>query len=1414
MTNYQPFGHLTNRMTGILSILVILQVLSSYPCFIDCKKSSAGHGHRKLITVSLESNWKETPLLLETSEFLWEELPNAFWSFVDAVHDKFKGESITSMTPGDEYSISLDFASDVLNNNPSRVSLLKFALSLRMYSPAVEMFNQMALTRLAEEGIAGGPDLFLEVSDEGRTRIITTTAHLEEYINSRRDVESTNRTVHPQTFKVDHQFPGSDLSPSTVVLYGQIGSANFYPFHKLLVAASKASVTKYFLRHYRLSSPSQSRPDFVSLSGYGVELAIKSTEYRSVDDTRVKGEESSLTERLKESETQGVPEVAGFRVNKLKELHADKSDKIDELTTYLQESMKEIATLKVWQLQELSLQLASKLLSSPVEDQLKLFQGYVQNFPIHAKSLINVHVDKDLRKEVEKNQMSFVQNMNLGTADTSLFLNGLFFDMDTVDVFSLYSQVRNEMKMVEGLHRILKEKPSLLKHTDQLLKLDVSSSSSSGKSDHFTIDFRDSAVQFINDLENDKMYKNWPSSIQDLLRPSYPGMLKNVRKNIYNLVMIIDASKAVNHDLIKLAESFYVHKAPLRVGFVFLVNEDAKDGLNDASLALLNVFNFINQEKAGYDALSFITDVIATIPEGVDITSKNVISHFKTKYSKDDVNEVFGPESEYDTGRKLAKDFLTRTGLGASQTRVLLNGVLLQDSHLNGEMFEEAVLTEIMRQTPVIQKAVYTKELSDSDDVVDWLMSQKSVLPRLNHHILKQEKHHFIDLSSGKSSLSDDNMNDNSIDGGDGIPVKDLHPSSTLPLLQDKIRYLTNKKIKCPSVSIWVAADSSTSGGRKLLRESLYHLREDSEATRIAIIHGSDARLSRLIESVVQNVKETDEAIKVLLKFLDDETAQRILSLDSDEGLGPLIIPSDYKKDILENINSPDLLRAVELSTMVYQKSLSASPGSSVVVVNGRVIPVPSNEIFTRDDFNLIQKYNFVSYGDKLTKMLSSKEHDIKGRVCSDLVMRVSSVLLSQPNTKTRHDIKYHSDKKSVLVFPPTRPEEPSLEITAIVEPLSRGAQKLIPLLTTLQKVVNVKIKIFLNCIDKHSDMPLKNFYRFVLHPELSFEEGFVIKRTAVFANMPLKPLFTLAMSTPENWLVEAVKSPYDLDNIHLEEVDSATGVWADFKLEYLLLEGHCFEQNTGNPPRGLQFVLSSGSDTIVMANLGYFQLKARPGSWSLSLRPGRSSSIYQIVSYEGPDVSGLLSGSFESLTVTLHSFKSHVAKIRVNKRPGQMHRDLLGDDDEADSDDLIGENSIWGNLWSGHSSKDTPSTTSSNSITDDVSDDDRIDIFSLATGHLYERLLRIMMVSVLKNTKSRVKFWFLKNYLSPTFKEFLPLMAQEYKFEYELVEYKWPRWLHQQTEKQRIIWGYKILFLDVLFPLNVSYFSLSNMTI
>jgi len=236
-----------------------------------------------------------------------------------------------------------------------------------------------------------------------------------------------------------------------------------------------------------------------------------------------------------------------------------------------------------------------------------------------------------------------------------------------------------------------------------------------------------------------------------------------------------------------------------------------------------------------------------------------------------------------------------------------------------------------------------------------------------------------------------------------------------------------------------------------------------------------------------------------------------------------------------------------------------------------------------------------------------------------------------------------------------------------------------------------------------------------------------------------------------------------------------------------ILLEGHCFESGTGNPPRGLQLNLGTKTnpnitDTIVMANLGYFQLKADPGAWYLNLRDGRSRQIYEILSHENTDAAD---GGVD-IPVLMNSFSSRIVKLKVVKKPEMKHEELLPTDNGGQS------SGIWSSI------------TSTFSTNEEKENNEGLNIFCLATGHLYERLLKIMMLSVLKHTKSPVKFWILKNFMSPNLKDFIPEYAEKYGFEYEYVQYKWPRWLNQQSEKQRTIWGYKILFLDVLFPLNL----------
>ena len=75
-------------------------------------------------------------------------------------------------------------------------------------------------------------------------------------------------------------------------------------------------------------------------------------------------------------------------------------------------------------------------------------------------------------------------------------------------------------------------------------------------------------------------------------------------------------------------------------------------------------------------------------------------------------------------------------------------------------------------------------------------------------------------------------------------------------------------------------------------------------------------------------------------------------------------------------------------------------------------------------------------------------------------------------------------------------------------------------------------------------------------------------------------------------------------------------------------------------------------------------------------------------------------------------------------------------------------------------------------------------------------------MASVTQGTASPVRFWLLDNFLSARFKRALPALSEALGCGVRLVRYGWPRWLRAQAERQRMIWGYKVRSLDVLFSM------------
>nr|XP_018911723.1 PREDICTED: UDP-glucose:glycoprotein glucosyltransferase [Bemisia tabaci] len=1288
----------------VLAVLLLLFVAS------DAKKKP------KSVTTVIDAKWEETPVVLEISEFIAEESNDLFWKFVEAVN-ALEPPLIDLETDKQKYDVAIAVASSLIS--PARISLLKLSLALHVYSPLIEMYAQMG----RQVGIACPTAAVLA----GTTAC--TTGDLRSTLDKLSQGES-----RLETFRVDHHYPGSENRSITAVLYGELGTPEFTDFHAILKSEAELGRIDYVIRHHVRERPLRR----VRLSGYGVELAMKSTEYKAQDDSVVKDGGNK--------EEEEDEEIEGFNFKRLKSLYPDKSEDLEKFKINLLETLSEMAPLKVWQFQELSLQAAQRILSSPLEDALQTFTHIAQNFPMQARSLVSTTVSSELKSEIEKNKDKFVGNLNLQPQDTALFLNGLFFDMDITDIMTILESIKSEQKIMEGLYSIGVTEEKVF---NKLLALDLSMS---GTKD-YAIDIRDSAIKWVNDIENDKQYKRWSTSLLELLRPTFPGLLRSIKRNLYNLVIICDPADTKSWPLLKLAESFIVHTAPLHVGLLFSV-PDKLTGHENGAVALFNAFNYIAEEKDSYKALSFITDVYAAIDTPRDVTPADVKKMLKTRHSDADLEDIFGADTEYNTGRKLAADFIAHSGF-RSQMQVLLNGIPLPEKLLNAGDFEEAVLTEIMAQTPTIQKAVYRGDLTDSDDVIDWLMSRPNVMPRLNERILNSEKSNFIDLS---------NLN------YDFIPyLNEESKPSGKPIL------LTH----------WIVANLETEAGRTLLQNALTYM-EAGGNSRIGLIINPDETSSTKSQIVnklalasllhksnfevsLPSAKKPIKSVNAILQYAKDlQSAGESLTLQND---------IDWDK----------IDEALKAHSAFVSNTLKLGTGAAGVVTNGRVIgPLDEGETLITDDFALLERYTLSSYTDEIYNVLKKNIEDVS-LLTTEVLTRTVSLLVSRPQTKNRFQIPTLDEKHSMIKLPAKNSSQPVFDIVVIVDPVSRGAQKIGPILQVLYQVLNANIRIFFNCVEKNSDMPLKSFYRFVLEPELQFDANGRLSSgpIAKFTNMPGSPLLTQNMHVPENWLVESVASPYDLDNIRLQDVDST--VHSEYELEYLLLEGHCFEATLGNPPRGLQITLGTETqpvmvDTIVMANLGYFQLKANPGMWILRLRQGRSSEIFDIVSHEGSDTP---EGSAD-IKVLISSFRSHVLKLKVQKKPDKLNVDLLGDEDDNKS-------GIWNSITSTFSaSKEAPQ------------EEETINIFSVASGHLYERFLRIMMLSVIKHTKSPVKFWFLKNYLSPILKDFLPKMAKKYNFEYELVQYKWPRWLHQQTEKQRIIWGYKILFLDVLFPLSV----------
>lgn len=353
----------------------------------------------------------------------------------------------------------------------------------------------------------------------------------------------------------------------------------------------------------------------------------------------------------------------------------------------------------------------------------------------------------------------------------------------------------------------------------------------------------------------------------------------------------------------------------------------------------------------------------------------------------------------------------------------------------------------------------------------------------------------------------------------------------------------------------------------------------------------------------------------------------------------------------------------------------------------------------------------------------------------------------SSLNFENSIDITGYDDKKP-------------LDILITIDPVDEFSQALVSVVESLVDLPFVNILLLVQPFSVVDDSTkINRFYAsgfLKLIPSFSVDGQFFRQNTEEFKNLP-KTQFRSNVDVPNRWSIVKNETVDGLDFDNLDLSDEP--ISADYVLKSLAVEGFVKNVKNAAPVTGLSFVAINdrGSrEGFTMETLGYNQLRLEPGVWQFKIKDNEE---YELLSADA-NLYVANDNALDSVSLSVFSLAGNIIQVRTRETS------------------LSGQNL--------------------KSVGKPKAD---INVFSIASGLNYEKLMAIMMLSVKTHTKKTLKFWLLEDFLSQQFKTQLPILAETYDFQYELISYKWPIWLRQQSEAHRIVWAYKILFLDVLFP-------------
>ena len=395
----------------------------------------------------------------------------------------------------------------------------------------------------------------------------------------------------------------------------------------------------------------------------------------------------------------------------------------------------------------------------------------------------------------------------------------------------------------------------------------------------------------------------------------------------------------------------------------------------------------------------------------------------------------------------------------------------------------------------------------------------------------------------------------------------------------------------------------------------------------------------------------------------------------------------------------------------------------------------------TADNLNAIEQWYIYSVRTHITPLISQNEM---------LTFYYSSIICdwySQEITRDEINPKVYGIENAQDYLYTTQTSENqdfNICLQVLMNPFRPDFQPLTHLLNYLdkEKTCDVELVISPSKSLKTIRTAFHTYYR------ASYDEPYV-----EFTNLLETKEYIVQTDAPQTWNLLEKSSDFDVNKLKVSKLKGYGYYNVTYKLESLKITGGLLKSRS-EPAPGVVLSLNREKETIVMEDNGYWQFYVDPSSYTLSFADNSMSQKY----YPLDEV------------ININSYGFVFTFYQIKPLPGK-------------------ESTIIQHTYN----KNEKQTT--------------INVFSVITGTTddEENKLFDMIESCLSHTQSKVKFFFINQFTSPTLKERLYKLSNEKDLDIAFLDYSMPIWLRPQTEYENLVRLYKVLFLDVLFPLDIS---------